>query len=373
MKIAFCLFKYFPYGGLQRDFKRIAEVCRSRGHCVHVFTASWEGSMPDGFDVSIIPVRGLTNHRRCLNFSKKALEATKQGFDVVVGFNKIQGLDIYYAADPCYKAIVMEERGLFYRLSGRCRTYLSLEEEIFKPSAKTKILLISEKEKGRFVRYYGTSEKRFCSLPPCISEDRLAPPNAGEIRKDLRKEFCVGVDEFLLLMVGSGFRTKGLDRSICAIASLPEELKKKTRLFVIGRGNDGPFERMAKRYGIGEKVKFFQGCDNVPRFMLGADIFLHPARHENTGTVLIEAMASGLPVLASDVCGYAHHVEKAKAGLLIPSPFRHEKFNELLLEMLKSRERKIWIQNGIDYVSRMDVLNMPGKAADIIETVVREK
>ena len=372
MKIAFCLFKYFPYGGLQRDFKRIAEVCYGRGHSVNVFTTSWEGSVPDWFDVSIIPVRGFTNHRRRLNFSKKALEATKDGFDVVVGFNKIHGLDVYYAADPCYKAIVMEERGLFYRLSSRCRTYLALEEDIFKPSAKTEVLLISEKGKGKFVRYYGTPEQRLHVLPPSISEDRLAPSNAGEIRKDLRKEFGVGEDELLLLMVGSGFKTKGVDRSICALASLPEELKEKTRLFVIGRGNEGRFKRMAKRYGIGRHVRFLGGRNDVSRFMLGADILLHPSRSENTGMALIEAMASGIPILASDVCGYAHHVEKGKAGLLIPLPFRQEKFNELLLRMLTSRERKIWAQNGIDYVSRIDVLNMPDMAADIIETVARK-
>ncbi len=38
MKLAFALFKYFPYGGLQRDFIRIAGLCRDRGHEIHVYT-----------------------------------------------------------------------------------------------------------------------------------------------------------------------------------------------------------------------------------------------------------------------------------------------------------------------------------------------
>ena len=41
MKIAICLYKYFPFGGLQRDFLRIAEVLVKRGHEVRVYTREW--------------------------------------------------------------------------------------------------------------------------------------------------------------------------------------------------------------------------------------------------------------------------------------------------------------------------------------------
>ena len=43
MKLAFCLFKYFPYGGLQRDFVRIARACIERGHTVEAFCLAWQG------------------------------------------------------------------------------------------------------------------------------------------------------------------------------------------------------------------------------------------------------------------------------------------------------------------------------------------
>src|SRR3989304_3774784 len=159
-------------------------------------------------------------------------------------------------------------------------------------------------------------------------------------------------------MVGSGFKTKGVDRSICALASLPEELKEKTRLFVIGRGNEGRFKRMAKRYGIGRHVRFLGGRNDVSRFMLGADILLHPSRSENTGMALIEAMASGIPILASDVCGYAHHVEKGKAGLLIPLPFRQER-TLIKGDFDKAFERFDAMQTPtFPSPARIDVLNM---------------
>ena len=41
--LAFCLFKYFPHGGLQRDMLRIALACQLRGYSIDVYTTSWEG------------------------------------------------------------------------------------------------------------------------------------------------------------------------------------------------------------------------------------------------------------------------------------------------------------------------------------------
>jgi UDP-glucose:(heptosyl)LPS alpha-1,3-glucosyltransferase len=374
MRLAFCLFKYFPFGGLQRDFKRIGEVCLKRGHEIQVYTMSWEDTAAHSFQVDRILVKGITNHRRCWNFSGRVNEILRQRhFDAVVGFNKMAGLDFYYAADPCYKARVLREKGSLYRLSPRYATYLALEEAVFAPASGTDILLISEMEKSKYIQYYETPEGRFHSLPPGISTDRLIQDKASEIRRSVRSEFGIGDDEIMLLMVGSSFKTKGLDRSLSALAGLPEGIRKRSKLFVIGEGNSTPFQKIALRLNIAHHMQFLGGRDDVPRFMAGADLLLHPAYTENTGTVLLEAMAAGLPVIATDICGYAFHVKKADAGMLIPSPFQQDAFNRMLEHMIASRETEPWIQNGPRYIAENDVFSMPEKAADIIETMAAKK
>ena len=61
MKLAFCLYKYFPFGGLQRDFLRIALACQARGHDIRVYTLDWEGEVPAGFELVRVPFgRGAT-------------------------------------------------------------------------------------------------------------------------------------------------------------------------------------------------------------------------------------------------------------------------------------------------------------------------
>lgn len=369
MRLAFCLFRYFPFGGLQRDFLRIAQACRERGHKVDVYTMAWEGAVPEGISLHLLKVSGLTNHGRAQAFARKLSERLAvENYAAVVGFNKLPGLDLYFAADPCFAARA-EQRGPLYRLSGRYRTYAALEKAVFDVRARTEILLISEVEKPNFIRHYGTAEARFHFLPPGISRDRMAPPDAEERWKRFRQELDFAADERLLLMVGSGYQTKGLDRSIRALAALPEALRATTRLLVVGKGKGAPFLRLARKLGVAERVHLYGGRDDVPDFLLGSDLLMQPSYYENTGTAIVEALASGLPVLATANCGYAHYVEDADAGKLVPIPFEQAVMNARLLDMLTSGELPRRRENALDFAARTDLYSLPERAAEIIEAV----
>lgn len=368
MQLAFVLYKYFPYGGLQRDFMRIAQICQARGHAIRVYTLIWEGPVPDGFDVRVAPVRAFSNHRRNEKFTAWVqADIDREPVDRVVGFNKMPGLDVYYAADPCFEDKAQTLRSPIYRYWGRYRHFADYERAVFSPSVRTEILMISEIQKPLFMRHYRTPAERFHVLPPGISPDRRAPADAPRIRADLRAEFAPRHSDRLLVQIGSGFKTKGLDRSIRALAALPDELRKRTRLLVIGQDDAQPFIRQAREAGIGEQVRFLGGRDDVPRFLLGADLLIHPAYNENTGTVLLEALVAGLPVLTTDVCGYAHYIEEADCGRVMPSPFSQSQLNEALERMLEDDEaRARWHDQALEFADRADLYSLPERAADVI-------
>jgi len=369
MKFAFCLFVYFPFGGLQRDFLRIANVCLARGHSVDVYTWDWQGEMPDDLQVSILPVRGLTNHRQRESFVERLGEClAERQYDAVVGFNKMPFLDVYFAADTCYVERA-SERSIFYRMTPRCRSNLRLERTVYDKQSKTQILAISNYEKALFMKHYGTDEKRFHFLPPGIARDRVAPPNSAEIRFELRRELAIGQDENIVLMVGTDYKRKGVDRAIRAMSSLPQDLYKNTFLLTVGKDKIKPFRRLARRLGVEDQIRFLGGREDVPRFLVASDILLHPAYEENTGTVLIEALASNLPVLVTEVCGYSFHIERAGAGEVVPAPFKQGTLNELLAFMLTSEKKDQWKNNAREYVANNDIFSLSEKAADIIEQV----
>lgn len=368
MQLAFILYKYFPFGGLQRDFMRIARECQQRGHRIRVYTMIWQGDIPEGFEVLIAPVKAFFNHNRNEKFRAWVqADLIKRPVDKVVGFNKMPDLDVYYAADPCFEDKAQSLRHSFYKKTGRYRHFYEYERAVFDPQSKTHILMISDLQQPLFVKHYQTPEHRFHLLPPGIAIDRKAPVNAEEIRVALRQEFNVKDDELLITQIGSGFKTKGLDRSLKALASLPTELRKRTKFIVIGQDEPRNFLLMIKKLGLSEQVTILKGRSDIPRFLLGADVLIHPAYNENTGTILLEAMVAGLPVLVTDVCGYAHYIEEADCGLVIKSPFEQGKLNQALQTMLENKGvRAQWQKNGLDYAERADIYSMPERAADII-------
>ncbi|ARU90061.1 glycosyltransferase family 4 protein [Pseudomonas sp. M30-35] len=368
MRLAFILYKYFPFGGLQRDFMRIALECQQRGHSIRVYTPIWEGDVPEGFDVIVVPVKALFNHRRnekLTTWIKADLE--KHPVDRVVGFNKMPGLDVYYAADGCFEDKAQNLRNSIYRKWGRYKHFADYERAVFAPESKTQVLMISEVQQPLFIKHYQTPLERFHLLPPGISLDRRAPANAAQVRAEFRREFKLTDDDLLLVQIGSGFKTKGLDRSLKALAALPRELKKRTRLIAIGQDDPSSFLMQVKTLGLSEHVQILKGRSDIPRFLLGADLLIHPAYNENTGTVLLEALVAGLPVLVTDVCGYAHYISDADAGRVVPSPFQQARLNTLLAEMLADgQQRADWQRNGLAYADQADLYSMPQHAADVI-------
>ena len=368
MQLAFCLYKYFPFGGLQRDFLRIALACQARGHAIRVYTLSWQGEVPLGFEVVTVPVRALTNARRYEKFSAwVGRDLAQRPAQRVVGFNKMPGLDVYFAADPCYEEKAQTLRNPLYRLSGRYRHFAAHERAVFAPDSRTEILMISQVQQPFFEKHYATPTSRFHLLPPGIARDRRAPPEAPAIRAAFRAEFGLADDALLLLQIGSGFKTKGLDRSLQALAHLPADLRERTRLIAIGQDEPSQFQRMAAGLGLAGQVEILAGRDDIPRFLLGADLLVHPAYNDNTGTVLLEALVAGLPVLCSAVCGYAHYIDEAAGGRVIPEPFAQATMDGFLQKMLVDRtQRAVWQQNALAWAESADIYSNAERAADII-------
>ncbi|BBP74370.1 glucosyltransferase [Pseudomonas sp. Ost2] len=368
MQLAFVLYKYFPFGGLQRDFMRIALECQQRGHAIRVYTLIWEGDIPPGFEVLVVPVKAWSNHRRNEKLSAwMAADLVRRPVDRLIGFNKMPGLDVYYAADGCFEDKAQNLRHSLYRRWGRYRHFAEYEKAVFAREANTEILMISEVQQPLFIKHYDTPLERFHLLPPGIAQDRRAPANAAEIRAGFRKEFKLADDDYLLVQIGSGFKTKGVDRSLKALAALPSALKKRTRLFVIGQDDPKVFQVQSAALGLGEHVQFLKGRSDIPRFLLGADLLIHPAYNENTGTVLLEALVSGLPVLVSAVCGYAHYIAEADGGLVLDEPFEQNQLNQYLNRMLSDETaRTAWSRNGLAFAETADLYSMPQHAADVI-------
>lgn len=133
-----------------------------------------------------------------------------------------------------------------------------------------------------------------------------------------------GRDERVILFVGHLAGVKGPDRAILALAALVRNSRARkecaVRLIMAG---DGPMrsglERMAAAEGIADKVTFLgdQAHDRIAALMNIADCLCLPSRSEGMPNVVLEALAVGLPVVATDVGGVSRYVKEQTNGIVV--------------------------------------------------------
>lgn len=373
MKLAFCLFRYFPYGGLQRDLLDLALMRARQGDEVFVYAMEWKGERPPALCIRIVKADGMTNHGRCRRYHRQAARMMAQdGIDLAIGFNRMPGLDFYFGSDRSYKA---RRHGWLRRLTGRYRLFVGFERAVFGAGSGTHILALTEQQKREYQAEWGTPDERFTLLPPGISREARAPgeAKAKAWRQRLRAEFGIADQEFLLLLIASAFRTKGLDRALLAVHALAPELKARTHLLVVGQDKARSFQRRIRALGLQNTVRFAGGRDDTPAIMQAGDLLLHPAYKESSGKTILEAVVAGLPIIVTDVCGFAPHVREAQAGLVLASPFDQQEFNRHLAGALAGGQRDEWRRNGIAYGRTQNLYAMTEAASQAIAQQGRQR
>lgn len=371
LRVDFAIHAYFPYSGLARDLRKIATECVRRGHRARVYAMNWRGPRPAGVEVVLLAASGLRGHVRQRRFAAAVLRARRRDSGaLLVGMNKMPGLDAYYAGETCFVARARARRPRAYQWTPRYRHFAAFERAVFAPPSRTLVLAISTPQTALYQSVYGTPLERLRALPPNLER---TPDKAAQPRPAVRASLGVGERELLLLLVGSGFATKGLDRAVRGLAALPPALRARVRLHVAGTGRPRPFQRLAAALGVAERVRFLGGRDDVPALLAAADGLVLPSRDEATGTVILEAAAAGLPVLATANCGYAHYLERAGAGLVTPEPFDQRRFNQQLEQLLVSDERTAWARAGRALGRDERLYAMPRQAVDALERLAAGK
>jgi UDP-glucose:(heptosyl)LPS alpha-1,3-glucosyltransferase len=368
MKLAIAIFRYFPFGGLQRDMRSIAEEAIARGHQVTIFCGDWQGDMIVGADTKVIDTFVWFNVAGVQRFVK-AFERIydPEQFDVLLGFNKMPSLDVYFAGDTCFAEKAFKKRGWLYRLAPRTRLYLAYEAAVFAAQSKTRILSLVDKEQKNFMHFYGTGQDRFFSLPPSVDLNHVACANPESAREQLLDRFKLNRETKILICIGSDFYRKGVDIAINVLAQL-DNREVNAVLMIVGQGDAESYRQQATTMGLSNKVFFLGSCSPVGNFLHAADAVLHLAREELAGNVIIEAMASARPVLVTDVCGYAGYVSRYEMGRVVASPvdvtLAARELNDLLLV-----DKSYWLSASHSFRDQENAFSRSKLVVDFLETV----
>jgi UDP-glucose:(heptosyl)LPS alpha-1,3-glucosyltransferase len=300
MHYALAISEYFPLGGAQRDFFAVATALAARGHTISVITSVWQGERPAEWQCYTLDKQPLTNHGRMKVLSTKIGELKQQqGFDTVIGFSRLRHIDIFFAADGCFRA---RSLGGFKRYLPRYRHAAQTEQDVFANPA-LKSLFLTETQRQEYAVYADMNENNSVVIPVSVAQDYFYSEPTFEAARTWRRAEGVADDDIVLLMVAADFYTKGLDRIIAALTHCSAMEQTRFVLWIVGAGKIEQYQSKINKLTV--RTKVWGGQTAVAKFYLAADCLLHPARKEAAGMVIAESLAARLPVCVSDVCGYA--------------------------------------------------------------------
>ncbi|MDP3716179.1 MAG: glycosyltransferase family 4 protein [Acidobacteriota bacterium] len=195
-------------------------------------------------------------------------------------------------------------------------------------SQADRFLAISE-AMARNYRAAGLPESRLRVVPNGVDTDRFRPAEAGE-RDGCCRELGLDPSFKWVAFVGFFSRDKNPDLLFDAWLALPPAMREGTGLAFAG-ATESKYHEVdptlaqrirtdASRLGLLERVRFLGELPGVERLYRAADVLAMPSTREAFGMVLVEAMASGLPVVATHIPGVTDTiVEDGVTGLLVPA------------------------------------------------------
>lgn len=134
------------------------------------------------------------------------------------------------------------------------------------------------------------------------------------IRTSKRKELGIGENDILMLSVGELNKNKNHEVMLRAMAELGD---KRIKYVVAGRGAFAEYlNGLASNLGIADQVQLLGFRTDVMELFKAADVFVHPSYREGLSVAVMEAMASGLPVICSRIRGNTDLIDEGKGGYL---------------------------------------------------------
>ena len=299
---------------------------------VHVFANTWE-SLDKRVIVHKLPAFSSNYFLRQSTLTiASTVSVNTHDFDI-----KMAQPTRFFSPNVCMMQTIYAELNktkFGERMTLPSRMLLKIEKYNLKKARK--IIVVSKKIKQELLANYSFIPKESIHvIYNGVNLLRFTPKNRLKFLEEVRKRYGISSDDLLILFVSNQFRLKGLECVIRALASLKS---KNCKLLVCGKDDPMPFRLLARKLGIGERVLFAGPRPDIHKYFAASDIFVFPTNYDAFGMVVLEAMASGLPVISSSAAGVSEIIEEGKDGLKLNNPRDHEELVEKINYLMENKD-----------------------------------
>ena len=323
MKIAFCYESVVPArGGCETYIADLARRLLADRHEVHLYAYRWdEKALPPGIRYHPLPARWVPRFLRPWRFSALCQRALAEGdHDVSIGFDKTLGPDVLYPQGGLHAASVAynldKHRGrLTRRLASVCKlfdlahwSFSRLERRQYLGDPRPLVIVNSFLVRRHFERFYGVAEEEVLVVHSAIDPARLADPDRPRRRLEWRSRCDLAPSDTVALFAAMNYRLKGLDPLLRAVRHLCREEPYQSaargfRLLVAGHPEFKRYERLARRLGVADRVRFAGYCPDMRNCYFASDFVVQPTFYDTCSLVVLEALACGLQVITTRSSG----------------------------------------------------------------------
>lgn len=311
-------------GGAERYTLDLHRSLRQRG-VDSVLAASGFRGLPPSAHHRGLPSPGATRTGRYRSFAR-ALEAllARERFDLVHAMLPVPRCDVYHPhAGIAVEAVVHSPVQSW--LNPRRRVFADVERALLARPDPPVVLCLSDYVKRAVRAHHPIADDRLARLFNAIDLQRFTPVARSFDRPGLR-----------LLMVAQDFARKGLRETLLAMARLE---RRDTTLAVVGGDNPRPYQRLAERLGIAPRVRFTGSTSDVRPFYAGADALVLPTRHDPCSLVVLEALATGLPVISTRFNGACEVMADGVHGCVLDDPSDIDALANAMTRMADAKRR----------------------------------
>lgn len=354
-------------GGVENVVRNVAHGLVQAGDEVRVLARL--GLPMHGVALEIVDVPSFWQPIRVTSFARRTreiLEGSRRNSGIVHAFSRTTSQDVFHAGGGSHLDYMQRTYGragaALRRASPRHATLLALERRIF-TDPHLKVQCVSSMVRDELKRRFGLPDARL-SVIPCGVDPALFSPERNEAhRKPLRETIGAG-DAAVWLLVGSGWRRKGLDTAIEALAASRDG---RRQLWIAGRDAPERWRRHAERHGVADRVRFVGERRDVPQLLAAADGLILPSRYDAFGLVCLEACASGRPVICSDRTGASELL--GAAGIVVPDPSDAAAFARAMDHFDDAGRREDAGRAGLDVAQRHSWSRQTARLRELYATV----
>jgi UDP-glucose:(heptosyl)LPS alpha-1,3-glucosyltransferase len=352
MNIALCYDQVQPArGGCGTYITDLTWRLVADGHEVHLYACTWEAAaLPAALHYHALPTPRGPRSLRPWRFAAACEQAVRAGrHEVSVGFDKTWGQDILYPQGGLHRASAWHNlskyrnrvtRGLAWL--AKCFdlahwSFTALERRQYLGQHRPLILVNSEMVRRHFQQYYGIAPTELRVLYSAIDPGRFAARDRLRRRLEWRQRWDIRADETVGLFAAMNYRLKGLEPLLHAVRRLPAA--SAFRLLVAGHPRIEPYERLARRLGIADRVHFLGPRRDMLHCYFAADFLVHPTFYDPCSLVVLEALACGLPVVTSRCNGASELLKPPQDSYVIDDPHDHVQLAAAVEQLLDSERR----------------------------------